>query len=70
MKGVIIEWNNGKGYRRGLIVQEKQIKSLLHQGRNLVYLMDEDLNLEKNEKGGNIICLVDKRNMKVIGFQD
>ena len=70
MKGTILEWNNDKGYRRGLFVPEKQIKSLTHQGRCVVLMLDEDLNLEKNEKGGNVIGIVDQKKTKVIGFQD
>ena len=70
MKGQILEWNNGKGYRRGLLVADKQIKSLTHQGRALVYILDEDLNLEKNEKGGNVIGLVTLKETKLIGFQN
>lgn len=70
MKGQILEWNNGKGYRRGLLVDDKQIKSLTHQGRALVYMLDEDLNLEKNEKGGNVIGIVTLKDSKCIGFQD
>lgn len=45
MKGQILEWNNGQGYRKGLLVADKQIKSLTHQGRAVVYILDEDLNL-------------------------
>ena len=70
MKGQILEWNNGKGYRRGLLVPDKQIKSLTHQGRALVYMLDEDLNLEKNEKGGYVIGIVTLKDSKCIGFQD
>lgn len=70
MRGTILEWNNGQGYRRGLFVPEKQIKSLTHQGRCVVLMLDEDLNLEKNEKGGNVIGIVDQKKTKVIGFQD
>jgi hypothetical protein len=70
MKGTILEWNNDKGYRRGLFVQDKQIKSLTHQGRLVVFMLDENSNLQKNEKGGNIIGIVDKNKTKVIGFQD
>ena len=70
MKGQILEWNNGKGYQRGLLVADKQIKSLTHQGRALVYMLDEDFNLEKNEKGGNVIGIVTLKESKCIGFQD
>lgn len=40
------------------------------QGRALVYMLDEDLNLEKNEKGGNVIGIVTLKDSKCIGFQD
>lgn len=70
MKGQILEFNNGQGYRRGLMVAEKQIKSLTHQGRALVYMLDEDLNLQKNDKGGNVIGIFELKHTKVIGFQD
>ena len=70
MKGQILEWNNDKGYRRGLLVADKQIKELTHQGRALVYMLYEDFNLQKNEKGGNVIGIVDLKKTKLIGFQD
>lgn len=70
MKGQILEWNNDKGYRRGLFAADKQIKSLTRQGRIVVYMLDEDLNLQTNEKGGKIIGIVELKKTKCIGFQD
>ena len=69
MKGQILEWNNGKGYRRGLMVLDKQIKSLTHQGRAVVYIFNGEF-LETNEKGGYVIGIVTLKNTKLIGFQD
>lgn len=70
MKGQILEWNNGKGYQRGLFAADKQIKSLTHQKRGLVYLLDEDLNFKKNEKGQRILTVIELSKCKCIGFQD
>lgn len=66
-----MEWNNGKGYQRGLLVPDKQVKQLTKQGRALVYMLDENFDLVKNEKGGNVIGIIPNiKEAKVIGFQD
>ena len=71
MKGQILEWNNGKGYRRGLLVSGKeQPKALTRQGRALVYMLDENLNLQKNENGSNIGHIVTLEETKLVGFID
>lgn len=46
MKGQILEWNNGKGYRRGLLVSGKeQPQDLIRQGNigNIVTLKETKL---------------------------
>ncbi len=73
MKGTILEWKNAKGENRiGLLTQGKQHTRLQAQGRAAVYLLDENYNLQKNEKGGLILAVVtmDRDRVKVIGFQD
>lgn len=70
MKGTICEWNNGKGYNRGLMIEKNQIRSLLKQKRIVLLELNEDFTLKKNEKGGNIIAIVDQSRVKVIGYQD
>ena len=69
--GQILEWNDGKGYRRGLLAAHKeQPASLRKQGRAIVYMLDEDNNLQKNEKGGNILHIVQIDKTKLVGFID
>lgn len=70
MKGQVLEWNNGRGYQRGLLIPSKQIKTLTNQGRALVYLLDDNLELQKNENGGNIAKIVRIKETKCIGFKD
>jgi hypothetical protein len=69
MRGQILEWNNGKGYRRGLMVADKQIKSLAQQGRAVVYILDENLNIKITD-GKKEVALVTLSKTKCIGFQD
>lgn len=71
MRGKILEWNNDKGDKRiGLLVPDRQVKSLTSQGRGLVYMLDEDFNIKKNEKGGLELGVVTMSKAKCIGFQD
>lgn len=69
MRGQILEWNNGKGYRRGLLVPDKQVKSLTRQGRGVVYILDEDLNIQE-DNGKKVVGIVTLSKTKCIGFQD
>ena len=65
----ILEYNNGTGYRRGVSVKD-QPKSLASQDRIMVYLLDEDFELVKNIKGGNVVALFVISKSTTIGFQD
>jgi hypothetical protein len=70
MKGQIIEWNNDKGYRRGLLVAGETPESLVKQGRALVYILDENLNIQRDNEGKQLKGVVTLKNTILIGFQD
>lgn len=71
MKGQILEWVIiGKPFRRGLFVPGKSPKSLLNQGRALVYMLDENLNIMVDADGKQVLAVVSLKNAKIIGFQD
>ena len=71
MQGEIVEWYNAKGeYRLGLFTPKDQIQDLIKQGRITVRMLKPDFTLTINEKGGNILGIVDSKKVKVIGYQD
>lgn len=69
LKGTILEWDTAKGMKRGLFIPDRQIKDLSRQGRGLVYLLDSDLNILR-ENGKKLVSLVTMNKCKVVGHQD
>lgn len=69
LKGTILEWDNGKAVKRGLFIPNRQIKDLSRQGRGLVYELDSDLNIVR-DNGKKVVCLVTIEKCKVVGHQD
>jgi len=69
MKGTILEWVDHIGTNHGLFVPDRQIKDLSRQGRALVYKLDADMNIIR-DNGKRIVCLVTMEKCKVVGHQD
>lgn len=69
MTGLILEWQNDKGLRKGLLTSEKQVPSLWAKGKGVVYILDEGLNCQKNDSGEFVMAVVTLSKVKNIDLE-